>query len=386
MASVADHSFFSGTRLEHDLLAKISLQVEQSYTLQLEMDSKLDQMLGMLNAQFVLLGTLLHGAEKLAPKMIVFLPVADDEGGGKARSMLRIPKWASSSKDWLNQRVRVFFVDPIRLTLAPTNGGAGYEIRYPKEWVAKAMPYVKLGLTALKVACVAGRLAGFPVPNVGELIEAQMGALTELKYDAIGALSGLVTNDAKLAAKLLDGVDQRCSAMLAAAAGEAMPSGDESLGQELNKPLQKSLGELDTLLPTGWKEGCGLEMVVARDGTTEWVLPQDGKDFAEKGQALLAARSEAVGAPADSKGPPLSNAAGARTRTGAPAAGDDDGADDEATPLLATAASRGGTTTDAQGITQLFEQVRQEVQLLRSELKAHEGGGGIVCPAACEIQ
>ena len=38
------------------------------YNLQLEMDSKLDRMLDMLNAQFKMLGTILHGIDKLAPK------------------------------------------------------------------------------------------------------------------------------------------------------------------------------------------------------------------------------------------------------------------------------------------------------------------------------
>ena len=133
--------------------------------------------------------------------------------------------------------------------------------------------------------------------------------------------------------------------------------------------------ELDELLPAGWKKGCGLEMVVAQDGTTEWVLPQDKNDFAEKGNALLGARSEAVGAPADSVGP---NAAGV------PAGGvANDGVDGETAPLLPAAAGR-GATADAQGVTLLFEQVQQEVQLLRSELKAHKSGGGL-CPATCTV-
>ena len=37
------------------------------------------------------------------------------------------------------------------------------------------MPYVKLGLAALKVAAAAGRLAGFPIPNVAGLLESQLG-------------------------------------------------------------------------------------------------------------------------------------------------------------------------------------------------------------------
>ena len=46
----------------------------QSYARQVEMDSKLDRMLDMLNTQFRMLGILMHGIDKLAPKLIVFLP------------------------------------------------------------------------------------------------------------------------------------------------------------------------------------------------------------------------------------------------------------------------------------------------------------------------
>ena len=78
---------------------------------------------------------------------------------------------------------------------------------------------------------------------------------------------------------------------------------------------------------------------------------------------------------ADSVGP---NAAGV------PAGGvANDGVDGETAPLLPAAAGR-GATADAQGVTLLFEQVQQEVQLLRSELKAHKSGGGL-CPATCTV-
>ena len=45
-------------------------------------------------------------------------------------------------RGWLNERVLVFFFDPIRLSLAPTNPdekgvGRGFEITFPKAWVAK---------------------------------------------------------------------------------------------------------------------------------------------------------------------------------------------------------------------------------------------------------
>ena len=374
MASVAEHPFFLGQSLEHDLLVRIELQVQQSYALQVEMDSKLDQMLDMLNAQFKMLGSLLHGIDKLAPKLIVFLPVdaapggGDSGVGGSGSKARRLPTWLKHPRDWLKQRVRVFFVDPVRLSLAPTNDGNGFEIDFPKPWVAKAMPYVKLALTALKVASAAGRLAGVPIPNVAGLLESQLGALNELKCEAIGALSGM-TSDAQLAAELLDGVDQKCMAMLAASAGEVMPHGEESLGAQLDAPLQRSVKELDSLLPVGWKEQTGLSMVTAKDGTTEWVLPQDSREFSEKGKELLGARSEAVAAPDGS-----SEHTAASKQVAA-----DEQADDQTLPLLGGSDSGGNGGRRDPAIAQLFEQV----QLLRDEMK--QAKQNALCPAACEV-
>ena len=103
-------------------------------------------------------------------------------------------------RDWLNERVRVFFVDPVNYSIAPTNVDAngtaqGFELTFPKEWVAKAMPYVRLGLTALRVASVAGKLVGLPIPDVqavlGEFVESQMRALDEIKDEAFGAMAAM---------------------------------------------------------------------------------------------------------------------------------------------------------------------------------------------------
>ena len=68
--------------------------------------------------------------------------------------------------DMLRTVMQVFFIDPIHFSLANTNDGNGFEIVFPKDWVAKALPYVKVGLTVLKVAAVAGKLAGLPIPDV----------------------------------------------------------------------------------------------------------------------------------------------------------------------------------------------------------------------------
>ena len=60
----------------------------------------------------------------------------------------------------------------------------------------------------------------------------------------------------------------------AAKAGVPPPPLDTS-SSFLRAPLERSAKELDALLSRqhpSWKERCGLTMVVATDGTTEWVL------------------------------------------------------------------------------------------------------------------
>ena len=187
-------------------------------------------------------------------------------------------------KDWFNQRVRIFFIDPVTLALAQTNpdgdgNGQGFELVFPKAWVAKAMPYVKLGLTVLKVAAVAGKLGGIPIPDVkavaGEWLDKQLAVLDELKGEALQQI-GTMKADKQLAAELLGKVDAQCAKMLNEKLGEAHVREDEALGEQLRAPLEKSLKELDELLKKdypGWKETCGLVLTtsdprVGGDGTS----------------------------------------------------------------------------------------------------------------------
>ena len=94
----------------------------------------------------------------------------------------------------------------MRFQLAPTNGGKGFEVVFPKEWVAKALPYVKVGLTVLKVAAIAGKLSGIPIPDVtasaSDWVDAQLAMLSDLKEEAIAQMSDL-TGDPVLAQRLL---------------------------------------------------------------------------------------------------------------------------------------------------------------------------------------
>jgi len=251
-----------------------------------EMMSDVKDVLRLSEAHFKMLSTLLRGTEKLAPKLICFLPVQFKEQG-------KLHDWLRSfqhPKTWFSQRVRVFFIDPISLTLANTNGGDGFELVFPKEWVATALPYVKLGLTVLKVAAVAGKLAGFPViPDMkavmGEWVDWQLEMVSKLNSLGLDKMEKMM-GDRKSARGLLRKVDQKCEEMLTGKLDKALMSEGNMLGKELQVPLKKSLEELDTLLKQKyprWKDECGLVLSPSRDGSVEWVLPDHVKDFEEKG-------------------------------------------------------------------------------------------------------
>ena len=191
-------------------------------------------------AHFKMLSTLLSGVDKLAPKLICFLPVGFKQKGQLKSWVSRLKK---SPKDWFNQRVLVFFFDPW-LRLADTNGGEGFEIAFPRAWVAKALPYIKVGLTLVKVAAVAGKLGGIPIPDVkavvGDWVDAQLDMLSELKAEALEQMSQLTANPS-LASDLLTQVDGKCSEMVSGAAEGVALVGGEPLGKTLRAPLAKSL-------------------------------------------------------------------------------------------------------------------------------------------------
>mmetsp|Transcript_20805 Transcript_20805/g.52819 ORF Transcript_20805/g.52819 Transcript_20805/m.52819 type:complete len:294 (-) Transcript_20805:228-1109(-) len=240
-----------------------------------------------------MLSTLLKGVDSVAPKLICFLPVSAvrEDSADKNRWWRK----ALSPNDWLNQRVLVFFFDPIQLKLAATNPdaegkGQGFEIAFPKAWVVKAMPYVKLGLTVLKAAAIAGRLSGFPVPDVagviGGWIGEQLQALDGLQEEAVESLSRQ-TADPKLARTELDKVDDYAANLASSARENVAPMSGESLDNRVAEPLQKSVEELNVLLPPGWQQKSGLKFTTATDGTSEWVRPEDVERFKRDGAALL---------------------------------------------------------------------------------------------------
>ncbi len=232
-----------------------------------------------------MLTTLLLGTQA-APKLVLFLPVA--QVTGKGISWL---KKALSPEDWLNHRVRIFFVDPLTYTVAKTNpndkGEAeGFELTFPKEWVVKAMPYIKLGLTVLKVAAATGKLTGFPIPDLGSMagkwIDSQLSALDGLKEEAITKMGSMTEDEATAREQLLGAVDVKCQEVLGVKVQELKLVDGEPLEKKLKECIEMSARELDALLLEkypNWKEQCGLVRVVQASGACEWVLPKDEKPF-----------------------------------------------------------------------------------------------------------
>ena len=293
---LSSHSFFN-LNSNPELLEELIKVAHDNTRLLKKIDSKVDQVLNQLKAQFQVLSTLLHGVDKLAPKLICFLPVDAIDNSSR--------KWSSkvdllNPRSWLNKSVRLFFFDPISLTLAPTNAseefpnGEGFLLTYPKEWVAKAMPYIKLGLTTLKVAYIAGRLAGFPVPDVagvvGDWIDSQLGELSALAGEATEWL-GEQTKDPALAKSMLKQVDENSRNAISGELEAIKPKDADALCENLRAPLEKSIEELDALLQKDygdWRQKSGLVLATSHvDGRSEYVLEADKAAFEEKGAELI---------------------------------------------------------------------------------------------------
>ena len=88
--------------LDDATLASLGRQIKQSHELLKTIDTKMDKVIGMLDAQFKMLSSLLIGVD--APKLICFLPVgAVDDSDEKSwwRKMLRTsPKTCSTARCW----------------------------------------------------------------------------------------------------------------------------------------------------------------------------------------------------------------------------------------------------------------------------------------------
>ncbi|KAG1669403.1 hypothetical protein FOA52_004054 [Chlamydomonas sp. UWO 241] len=237
-------------------------------------DAKMDVMLQRMQAQTRMMSCMLTG-DRAVPGLLFFVPGG---AGAKGRGWWNA---AMRPSEWLQQEVRVYFVCAVSMEW---DEASGFPLKFTREWVSDAMPYIKVSLTILKIAAAAGRLAGFPIPdfvgNIGQMLDQQLGVLNTLT-EGLGeaAAAGL---------KAVEAVTR--AAWDGAVAGADAP--DLSAAQE---PLRKSCGDVRRLLDTehpDWVDQIALRRTVCeKDGLCEWVKPKYVEQFKLRGGEMLGAAS-----------------------------------------------------------------------------------------------
>ena len=154
---------------------------------------------------------------------------------------------------------------------------------------------MRLGLTALKMVYISGRLTGIPVPDVegavGDWINGQLGELSDLVEGATKYLSEHADDDS-LAKGLPDTLNDNAQNAINEQFEAIKPLDGEVLGNKHMELLSESCNELDGLHSGNnpdWKNKCGLVLATSKDGTSEYVLEKDKEYFNKGGQDLLSA-------------------------------------------------------------------------------------------------
>mmetsp|Transcript_8728 Transcript_8728/g.25158 ORF Transcript_8728/g.25158 Transcript_8728/m.25158 type:complete len:627 (-) Transcript_8728:126-2006(-) len=266
---------------------------ERMLRMQNRMQNQLDSVLGHLQAQARMLSTLIKG-DRQVPSLVCFLPVIGQSEDGR-----RWWQGAARPSQWMNREVDLFFVEPVGLMWVQ---GHSFRLKFQREWVTKAMPYIRVGLTVLKTASAASRLAGFPIPNLAgeaeKLIGEQLEMLGSLREEAVDALCGAMGADRKSVGEMMAPVDEHvrgaaASSLKEAAAQFTAPVSDPS--PAVGKGLHKSAAELARWLDSehaGWRERTGLQLAVCQaEGSSEWVLAEDVEEFERQGSKLLGSRT-----------------------------------------------------------------------------------------------
>ena len=299
MSSVLGHLFFFSPSSMDDTqkadLAKLTREVsvlrknqDHMISQQDHMISQLDSIQESLSSQTRMLATLLKGDHDL-PSLVCFLPAVSDSGTSNAMGW-----WHRGCRpaDLFGTEVMLFFVDPITLTRA----GPGFSLRFTKDWVVKAMPYLKVGLTTLKLAAFAGRLAGFPVPTLmGDWLGDQLDALAELRDDAVAELCKITGANHEVAQEGMDAIDSRAAAAMSSVAADVVAAATSTAvapeGSSTGEPIELAAKELRSLLNKkhpDWQDNTGLvPAVCAKEGWHEWVLPKHKAEFEVRGSSML---------------------------------------------------------------------------------------------------
>jgi len=159
------------------------------------------------------------------------------------------------------------------------------------------MPYLRAGMTALRIAAAAGRLAGFPVPDfvaaAKGMLDQQLALLDSLSGDAADFLSQHTGLDGHAAmAFLFEGIKAAsdgnlCALQATVGATKPHPTMLQCMGRSAME-----MRELLGVRHPNWEANTGLIKATCRhDGQTEWVLPEHKSAFEAQGGALLGTES-----------------------------------------------------------------------------------------------
>ena len=284
--------------LEAEFFVSHELTLQDLHETETRLTSAIHKLDARLESTFNLISLVLKEVNTKVPHLLIFLP---DISQTNRRFFFEPHKW-------LNTTVRLYFVDPVSLKVAPSNNKMGFPLKFPKKWVTQALPWIKHALIAMKIAAIAGRLAGIPIPDVAaaakKFIDSQLDHLSTLTTDFItevttGSLS-LKIEDVRKALSEVEFVGKKCFKKMVK---DAEPVSGNSFDENyatiyttdtstvLKEIAANAIKELIKLLPSDWKEKCGLKFVTSRQGSANWVLPEYENEYKEMGEAVLGTKS-----------------------------------------------------------------------------------------------
>ena len=230
---------------------RLATQAGRHVTLR-SLDQKLDVVLRKLSSQMQMLTLLMDDS---VPALLLFEPA---EGG----------PWYDPAS-WFNTKVKLFFLCSASYRKAETNHGEGFILEQPREWVSKAMPYLKLSLTFVKVACMAGRITGL-TQEAEKYVDQCLEGLTKDTW-----LEGFAGGAKDAASKYLDKVTEHAASMEEAIKNKMAPTECAPLDGELRIHVAKSAelvrDILDEQLMGDWRSKTGLKKV-SQAGSVQWIL------------------------------------------------------------------------------------------------------------------
>ena len=114
--------------------------------------------------------------------------------GAPKTAMARVRR-SLKPEAWVTKTYDLFFIDPVSLTLAPTNNGNGYQLTLPADWVVKYGPAIQAGTSALRFASAIGRVVGLPLPNPSQYVEGVLSAEATAISSCITAIDDVLGTD-----------------------------------------------------------------------------------------------------------------------------------------------------------------------------------------------